>query len=170
MELNPIFISGIIGMNSFQTEWIKRQPSWKGQPTQQPAKSLRHNETEKEYGNKVLFSVSPFGTYSVSFWLCITLSVYLLSFFPFSFGKYFFEGNSSAIYNWQWYKYYLFARWFVSWVLFLVKVAEQEKWSKKNTAFRAGFFISNDTVCPYGSGNSTFLPFWVQGRISEPYQ
>ncbi|WP_159156315.1 hypothetical protein [Empedobacter brevis] len=63
---------------------------------------------KKENLNKVLFSVSPFGTYSVSFWLCIALSVYLLSFFPFSFGKYFFEGSSSALES-AGYKDYLFA-------------------------------------------------------------
>ncbi|KMQ70574.1 hypothetical protein ACM44_11690 [Chryseobacterium koreense CCUG 49689] len=80
---------------------IKRQPSWKGQPTHPPAKSLRHNETEKEYGNEVLFSVSPFGTYSVSFWPALPFPFICFLFFLFLLEKYFFEGSSSAIYNRQ---------------------------------------------------------------------
>lgn len=77
--------------DKFPNKQIKRQLSWEGHPTHQPAKSLRHNEKEKKL-RKIFFSFSPFGTYSVSFWLCIALPVYLLSFFlVFFFWKHFFE-------------------------------------------------------------------------------
>jgi hypothetical protein len=45
---------------------------------------------KKKKLRQIFFSFSPFGTYSVSFWLCIALPVYLLSFFLlFSFGNIF---------------------------------------------------------------------------------
>lgn len=46
--------------DKFPSKQIKRQLSWEGHPTHQPAKSLRHNEKEKKL-RKIFFSFHPSG-------------------------------------------------------------------------------------------------------------
>lgn len=121
---------------------------------------------KKKKLRQIFFSFSPFGTYSVSFWLCIALPVYLLSFFlVFSFGNNFlriFYGYMQSLRD----RVFLFVLYRLAVTSFSWRICGARKRSKKNTAFSIGFLISNDKACPYGSGSSTFLPFSVRGRIS----
>ena len=41
--------------DKFPNKQIKRQLSWEGHPTHQPAKSLRHNEKEKKAPPNIFF-------------------------------------------------------------------------------------------------------------------
>ena len=157
MESIPLFISGTVRKDRLPNKQIKRQLSWEGHPTHQPAKSLRHNEKEKSSA-KYFFLFHPSGLIPFPFGSALPFPfICFLFFLFFSFGNIFLRIlRLYAIFRGIGYFVVLYRLAVTS---FSWRICGARKRSKKNTAFSLGFLISNDRACPYGSGSSTFLPF-----------
>jgi len=87
MEYFPLFISGTVMKDKFPNKQIKRQLSWEGHPTHQPAKSLRHNEKEKKL-RQIFFLFHPTGLIPFPFGSSLPFPfICFLFFLFFSFGN-----------------------------------------------------------------------------------